>query len=843
MPPNVKIRLEVEGTPEAVARFRQVRGEAKQLQDSIQKTSGFPGLAKGLVGVAGVLGVATTAVAAVQQVLQTVRESQELAEQLSNRAEIFRSTVGTILPLALEAKKTNVEFEDLATRTGRLAQKLVDLKGGKDEAVALFSALNLGAKDFRGEDLGQHMQTVLRAIGGLEDGYRKVALAQATFGKGGENLIPLANRLAREGVDPLAQRIATLFGPKQLADAQAFRDSLNLLDLSVKAIAFNLPAELLPGLDQTIRGIATALLELAAAARQVDAALPVVSTTLSALGKLSLGVFRLATNEVRRLAADTKLSINDVVNQYKILTDKTFTWQQKLANSNREDQRIEDEAYWQRVKDIWKGLPATPPPSTARALVPPGSPDPPDKRRTAKAAAAERESQAYKLLLDTWEKLDAQHYQQGLISLKEYFARRSAIIDLGAFDEIEKLQKKLAAVQGDRGLVPADRARRSRDLEEQITEVRRRAAGERVALHTEELREIEGLQKKRLGFEEELSKIQLDQHEQRLAQIHAQRAEYEATLRQGMGLPGFPTSEAEVNARGFGYEAGLGSVEIFNEQLENAVRLKDEFAKGDYVSAAQQAQLGALVENLRAMALTLGPDQREQVEDLAASFEDLGQRGSVFVDELRSSLTSFLATIGTQFRSATDAGYGLLLMLAQLAAQWAATQLVNTLLPVKKAGGGAVTGHAGGGRVFGPGTWTSDSIPALLSRDEQVTRAVIASMSGVRPYLDRLNAGEPGAIALAQAYSGARGLAGGGRVSQSMVRPVYPLALAGGGRAGSVTPARGGAEFSGQLVVDLPAGASLRPSSEVVVRGPDGDRYVLEVIARNRNAISRLTSS
>lgn len=51
---------------------------------------------------------------------------------------------------------------------------------------------------------------------------------------------------------------------------------------------------------------------------------------------------------------------------------------------------------------------------------------------------------------------------------------------------------------------------------------------------------------------------------------------------------------------------------------------------------------------------------------------------------------------------------------------------------------GAFLGLAGGGRVAGPGTATSDSIPAMLSNGEQVTRAAMVKKYG--PLLDAINA-------------------------------------------------------------------------------------------------------
>lgn len=69
-----------------------------------------------------------------------------------------------------------------------------------------------------------------------------------------------------------------------------------------------------------------------------------------------------------------------------------------------------------------------------------------------------------------------------------------------------------------------------------------------------------------------------------------------------------------------------------------------------------------------------------------------------------------------------------------------------TPLPVK---------FAVGGRVSGPGTGTSDSIPALLSNDEFVVRAAVTRRA--LPFLEALNSGQPEALQAAGVRRYARG--------------------------------------------------------------------------------------
>jgi TP901 family phage tail tape measure protein len=96
-------------------------------------------------------------------------------------------------------------------------------------------------------------------------------------------------------------------------------------------------------------------------------------------------------------------------------------------------------------------------------------------------------------------------------------------------------------------------------------------------------------------------------------------------------------------------------------------------------------------------------------------------------------------------------------------------------------GSGNTIARAGGGPVFGPGTATSDSIPARLSNGEHVLTASDVTKLG----------GHGAVYALRAAAQAGRGYATGGEVRQYVAPPVYqrPAASAGiGARGGDMFP-------------------------------------------------------
>lgn len=79
---------------------------------------------------------------------------------------------------------------------------------------------------------------------------------------------------------------------------------------------------------------------------------------------------------------------------------------------------------------------------------------------------------------------------------------------------------------------------------------------------------------------------------------------------------------------------------------------------------------------------------------------------------------------------------------------------------IGRAGGGSIPGFSGGGgqsgTVYGPGSSTSDSILARLSRGEEVTKTSSAEYPGVRPLLKAINSDPAGTMSALNAPHGGK---------------------------------------------------------------------------------------
>lgn len=189
-----------------------------------------------------------------------------------------------------------------------------------------------------------------------------------------------------------------------------------------------------------------------------------------------------------------------------------------------------------------------------------------------------------------------------------------------------------------------------------------------------------------------------------------------------------------------------------SEQAANALRY--EF---DLLNEARQAGIkltDADRHGFKALAEAMA-EAEERTRFLKGAFDFVHSTIKGFFSDLRSGLGE-----GKSFWEAfADAGVNALNKIADKLIDMALDQMINNvlrnLMGAFNFGGGfggtsyfpaapSVGFHtlAGGGQVRGPGTATSDSIPAWLSDGEFVVRAAMVSQPGILPLLEAINNGD-----------------------------------------------------------------------------------------------------
>ncbi|WGG64364.1 phage tail length tape measure family protein [Enterobacter ludwigii] len=144
-----------------------------------------------------------------------------------------------------------------------------------------------------------------------------------------------------------------------------------------------------------------------------------------------------------------------------------------------------------------------------------------------------------------------------------------------------------------------------------------------------------------------------------------------------------------------------------------------------------------------------GDKIREMIRQLEEELGKLNQAGNeltqAFRDGLQNGIESSLMGLAKGTMNLRDAVKNLALTIinsmAQMAAQQLAQMATSSLIGSSGGAGGLIGSlfAADGGQVRGPGSTTSDSIPAMLSDQEFVTRAAVVTQPGALGFLHAFN--------------------------------------------------------------------------------------------------------
>ncbi|MFP4763303.1 phage tail protein, partial [Pasteurella multocida] len=178
--------------------------------------------------------------------------------------------------------------------------------------------------------------------------------------------------------------------------------------------------------------------------------------------------------------------------------------------------------------------------------------------------------------------------------------------------------------------------------------------------------------------------------------------------------------------------------------LEGQRQLKEVYAQ----TVAEIEKQLPLLEKLSQMPGAQGEQARNMLEQMKLKIVELKSAGNdlekAFKDGLTQGIQSSLMGLAQGTMTLRDAIKNLALTIvnsmAQIAAQQLAMQATSAIGGLFGAVGGVVTA-ATGGYITGPGTGTSDSIPARLSNGEYVIRAASVSRYGV-DFLHAINRGQ-----------------------------------------------------------------------------------------------------
>lgn len=816
--------------------FASIQGNLRALADH----------ARSVNGLLGNLGVALSGAGFAAFVKGSIDAADEL-DELSQKAGIGVEALST---LKLAAQHENVGAEAFATSLKKLSTAMFEAAAGSSENQRLFAALGITFRESNG-DLRATDQVLLdlaTRFQAMPDGPEKSALAVKLFGKAGTDLIPFLNRGA-EGIQELTAQFRELGGEisgETANRAAEFNDDLNLLRAALQGVANRIAASVLPALGDLARG----LVESAKTGGSLRAILDgvVFALKIVALGAAVTTNGFLALGEAMGagLAAGVA-GLKGNVGQAKAILGELET-----SLAARRDRMIQFHDSLFHPKPVEAKTPEVQPTGASvvgrlgRSGVSPNT-------RGARLALIKANAEAeLRLLQDSLKRAQEAYdraFEDRLISIREFHAAQAQIAQAALDAEIAARQQELAEQTKAASTGPGEGARLRAQAEVKKLE------SELIVLNRERADvEIESA-RKAARAEADLAK-ELAQVRQRLAEIRGgaggeitreQLAREYQPLLDRLKAAGDQAGEAEVT-RLIDVEADLAELGRLESQFHTVIErmrlaeaelqvqrdaglLTESQMRQDLLTLHQQTaqEVDGLIPRMEALASATGSEEainrvarlRVEVRGLATESDDVARRIDGAIED---GFVHLFEAIGSGAKSAREAfadfARSVLLSIQKIAAQ----KLVESLFGALGSGGtsGGIgawiagmfgRGLAGGGYVSGPGTSTSDSIPARLSAGEYVLKAAAVRSVGVS-FLDALN----GIARAPQVTAGRLAFAAGGLVE--------PLKRS----------APGGAAPPSVRIVNV-----VDPSlAHDYLNSSAGERTLLNILARNAGAVKQV---
>lgn len=390
-------------------------------------------------------------------------------------------------------------------------------------------------------------------------------------------------------------------------------------------------------------------------------------------------------------------------------------------------------------------------------------------------AALQNELALYKATNAEEESENQISYDRGLESLRNYFAKRKVLAQGEASEHISVLSRQRTAVVATPtdGSDEAELAKKQKiaKLDNDIAVAKVTAATKQNELDAKEEQATLSLKEKQLAFEQQLAAAQGRTFDAGEAHIEIELAKArlflaqagESTAQIDQKLASYRSALEQQKAFGDLDKTGKADIAKLDSQKESITLDNSALIAKQKILQAERdelPQLQKIATQMRASAV--GPEQTKaaadfsrQVDQIAVGVQkatlNMKQFGNDAGKAIGQDLTTFLGStitqvhgIGNAFAQLGNSVVGSIQrIVAQLLVQIATEKLLKAITSSQDDGSGGggsggglgsllgVLGLADGGLVSGPGSATSDSIPARLSDGEFVVQARAVQAIGI----------------------------------------------------------------------------------------------------------------
>ncbi|MFC7460474.1 phage tail protein [Hydrogenophaga defluvii] len=841
--------------------FDSIRGNLAKLGNESNRVKGL------LAGLGVSLSVAGFAA--------MIKNAIDAADQLNKLSQKIGISVEALSTLRFAAQLSDVSLETLQKGIKGLSQNIAEANTGIGDGAQVFDALGISVKNADGSMKSTEAVLLQMAdvFANLEDGAVKTALAVKLFGKSGMDMIPFLNQGAA-GINQLtaeAERLGLKLTTETARSAEAFNDNLTALKASSSSLGIALARDFLPELTN----ITNAMREAANEAGTLKA----LWVGLGGVGNLIFNgtEIKQARDEIKRiqeLVDSTRTKVDsgkapvpfmpfDVkFNEGAMATlrKNLAQWEQELAGAKK---RLDDLTSPKRPEEKTPTGKPTEDMQRIACVVSGGQwvngkcekkatggteKDTTGAQLAVVKAQAESEFKVLKESLDLQKTALDRSLDDRLVSVRDYYARKTQIEQQAIDQELAAKQQELRA-QSTVAVGGKDEAQRLRAKAEV-----KKLEGEIIVLNMKrgdvEIINAHAAAKAEKELADELARVR-----DRMAEIRGgaggdvTRARLEREyqpLIEKLQLMGDTTGAADVG-RLINVEADMAELAKLERQYQNvtdrmSIRERELQVQKDagMISEAQMrrevlalhqqtaTEVDGMIPKMQALATATGSEEainrvarlKVEVAGLKTVADDVATRIN---GDVENAFTTMFEQIGSGAKSASDAfgdfARSVLSAINRIAAQKIAEGLFGSMTKGGSGGlGGLISGlfqsagFASGGYVTGPGTGTSDSIPARLSAGEYVLRADAVRRVGIE-FLHALNGG-----LFTPRWSGQR------------------LAFADGGLVPAVSPATAAAPSQSVRIVNV-----IDPGMAAdYLNSAAGEKTILNVLSRNGSAVREL---
>ena len=798
---ETRVRFSAEGMAEVVAAFKSVstagKQSAKETSDAFAQLKGqFSELGRYLIGGLGLVLVA-------EQLKELFKGALDTAEGLTRLSRQTGLSTDAIQAFQRAARETGLSSETANNAIEKFTVQLGKASLGSKQSASALTDLGLSTKELLKLTPDERLLLVAQRLAGIPEPARRARDEVALFGKGAQETDQALVKLGNEGITGFINRLKELglyLDTETIAQLKAAKEQLRDIGDTGKGLGTQFLVGLLPGLTAATEGLTKAS-GAGEGFKAVGAAIGSVLLFLQQ-GFQGWGLFIGAVAARVGVAIQTVGTVAyDVAHgKFAQATEDMKSGMRQLdaiAVAFREDQKkLEDEiANGPKKRAVDSAGPGAP---TTQTVTPP---DLALGKARLDLIKAQLDNELKLFEANSQLELDTEkgRYQAGEISLKEYFDNRARIINAEFDKRIEIAQKKLAAeeklpVDINNEAAAVEKLAKEEQLRGQVAELQAQRQSALAAESNNLAEQERSVKERQISAEEKL--LTLEGKKTEAARLRLQ-VELEALAKELQASGASPGEIAGVVGQArdsgeakIGYDAATEKAKADLSLLETQKKaLQDQVNSGQKFSIQgeqelldlERQRLPALEADAKAMldfarksqdpaTIAAAEAFNEKVKEIATSTDLAGQR----MKELRACVESSIgAGINTFLTDAIknsknlgqafdNAAKQIFDDLVKLAIKLEEEKLLKALFGGGAGAGGggffgALLGFSGGGQVDaggsgsvhaasgglirGPGSTTSDSIPAFVSDREYIVNAKATQAPGVLPLLELINQG------------------------------------------------------------------------------------------------------